>query len=76
MRTSRFSNKQIVQALRQAETGTPVVDICRKMGITETTFYRLEEAVHGARRQRAPRAEAAPRGKPEAQERRRGPHAR
>jgi putative transposase len=47
MRTSRFSNEQIVQALRQAETGTPVVDICRKMGITETTFYRWKKRFTG-----------------------------
>ena len=40
MRASRFSNEQIVQALRQAESGTAVVEICRKLGITETTFYR------------------------------------
>jgi putative transposase len=40
MRTSRFSNEQIVQALRQAESGTPVADICRKLNVTETTFYR------------------------------------
>lgn len=47
MRTSRFSNEQIVQALRQAETGTPVGDICRKMGITETTFYRWKKRFTG-----------------------------
>ena len=47
MRTSRFSNEQIVQALRQAETGTPVVDICRKMGVTETTFYRWKKRFTG-----------------------------
>jgi putative transposase len=33
-----------VQALRQAETGaTPVVQICRKLGVTETTFYRCKQ---------------------------------
>ena len=47
MRTSRFSNEQIVQALRQAETGTPIVDICRKLGITETTFYRWKKRFTG-----------------------------
>jgi putative transposase len=47
MRTSRFSNEQIVQALRQAEGGTPVVDICRKLNITETTFYRWKKRFTG-----------------------------
>jgi putative transposase len=47
MRTSRFSNEQIVQALRQAESGTPVVDICRKLNVTETTFYRWKKRFLG-----------------------------
>lgn len=40
MRKSKFTPEQILQALRQAEGGAAVVDICRKMGATETTFYR------------------------------------
>ncbi len=40
MRTSKFTDEQIVAALRQAEAGTPAVDVCRKLGVTETTFYR------------------------------------
>lgn len=40
MRTSKFPPEQILQALRQAERGTTVVDICRKMRVTEATFYR------------------------------------
>ena len=41
MRKSKFTPEQILQALRQAESGsTAVIDICRKMGVTETTFYR------------------------------------
>jgi putative transposase len=40
VKTSRFTNEQIVQALRQAESGTPAIEVCRKLGITELTFYR------------------------------------
>ena len=47
MRGSRLSNEQIVQALRQAEAGTPAVDICRKLDITETTFYRRKKRFLG-----------------------------
>jgi Transposase. len=40
MRPSKFTEDQIVQALRQVKSGTPAVQVCRKLGITETTFYR------------------------------------
>lgn len=40
MRPSRFTQEQIVGALRQVKSGTPAVQVCRKLGITETTFYR------------------------------------
>ena len=40
MRPTKFMEDQIVSALRQAEAGTPAVDICRKMEITEATSYR------------------------------------
>jgi putative transposase len=36
-----------VQALRQAESGTPVADICRKMGVTEATYYRWKKQFSG-----------------------------
>jgi putative transposase len=40
MRTSRFTDEQQVQAVRQVDAGTPAVEVCRKLGITEQTFYR------------------------------------
>jgi putative transposase len=43
MRTSTFSPEQIAQALRQAEGGTPVVEICRKLQVTEQTIYRWKK---------------------------------
>lgn len=40
MRKSRFTGEQIAFALRQADHGTAVVEVCRKMGLSEQTFYR------------------------------------
>jgi putative transposase len=39
MRKSRFSVEQIAYALRQVDTGVPVGELCRKLGISEQTFY-------------------------------------
>jgi putative transposase len=47
MRTSKFTPEQILQALRQAEAGTVVGEICRKLGVTETTFYRWKKQYAG-----------------------------
>lgn len=38
MKPSKFSEEQIVYALRQAESGTPIGDVCRQLGIAEQTF--------------------------------------
>jgi putative transposase len=43
MRKSRFSEEQIAMALRQAEAGTPVEEICRKLGVSEASFYRWKK---------------------------------
>lgn len=47
MRASRFTEQQIVAALRQAEGGTPMVEVCRKLEITEQTFYRWKRKFAG-----------------------------
>jgi putative transposase len=39
MKRSKFTESQIVFALKQAETGTAVAEVCRKLGISEATFY-------------------------------------
>jgi putative transposase len=40
MRPSKFTDNEILGALRQVRAGTPAVQVCRELGITETTFYR------------------------------------
>jgi putative transposase len=39
MKRSKFSEEQVAYALRQAESGTAIGDICRQLGIYEATFY-------------------------------------
>jgi putative transposase len=39
MKKSKFTEEQIAYALRQVEAGTPPADICRQLGVSETTFY-------------------------------------
>ena len=39
MKKSRFTEEQIAYALRLAEGGTPVADVCRQIGISDATFY-------------------------------------
>ena len=39
MKTSKFTEEQIAYTRRLAESGTPVGDVCRQMGISEATFY-------------------------------------
>jgi putative transposase len=47
MKSSRYSKEQVAFCLRQAEDGTPVAEVCRKMGISEQTFYRWEKKFQG-----------------------------
>jgi putative transposase len=47
MKKSKFTEAQIVFALRQTETGTRVSEVCRKMGISEATFYNWKKKYGG-----------------------------
>lgn len=47
MKKSKFTDEQIAFALKQAEGGTSVMEITRRMGITEATFYRWKQKYGG-----------------------------
>jgi putative transposase len=47
MKRKRFSEEQIAFALRQADSGTTIEEICRKMGVSEPTFYRWKKVYAG-----------------------------
>ncbi|KAA5546359.1 IS3 family transposase [Roseiconus nitratireducens] len=47
MKKSRFTNEQIAFALKQAESGTPVEEVCRKLGVSQPTFYRWKKKFEG-----------------------------
>jgi len=47
MKRSRYTEEQIAFALKQAELGTPVPDVCRKMGISDATFYTWRKKFGG-----------------------------
>ncbi|BCA61049.1 hypothetical protein HMP09_0283 [Sphingomonas sp. HMP9] len=47
MKISRYTDEQIAFALKQAETGTPVAEVIRRMGIAEQTFYRWKKVYGG-----------------------------
>lgn len=47
MKKTKFTEQQIAFALKQAETGTAVAEVCRKMGISEATFYNWKKKYGG-----------------------------
>jgi putative transposase len=47
MKKSQFTDQQIAFALKQGETGTPVEEVCRKLGISQQTFYRWKKKFAG-----------------------------
>lgn len=47
MKKSKFTEAQIVFALKQSDSGVAVQEICRKMGISEATFYNWKKKYGG-----------------------------
>ena len=47
MKRKRFSEEQIIKALKSNEAGIKVIDICRELGIAEQTFYRWRSKYDG-----------------------------
>ena len=47
MKSSRYTPEQVAFGLRQAEGGTPVPEVCRKMDISEQTSYRWKKKFQG-----------------------------
>ena len=43
MKKSRFTEEQIAYALRLGDSGTPVADVCRQIGISEATYYTCKK---------------------------------
>ena len=47
MGKKQYTEEQIAFALRQAESGTPVAEIIRRLGVSEQTFYRWKKQFAG-----------------------------
>ena len=47
MKKTKFTEEQIAFALRQADTGTSIDEICRKMGICQATYYQWRKKYGG-----------------------------
>ena len=47
MRKSKWTDEQIIGLLQEAEAGTPVTELCRRLGVSTETFYRWRKKFGG-----------------------------
>ena len=47
MRKRKFTDEQIVKILQEADSGTPVPELCRKHGVSSWTFYKWKKQFKG-----------------------------
>ena len=47
MKTKRFTEEQIIAILKEVETGAKVMDVCRKYGMSDATYYNWKAKYHG-----------------------------
>ena len=58
MKRSRFSEEQIIAILKEQEAGAKTVDVCRKHGISDATFYKWKSKYGGMEASDAKRLKA------------------
>jgi len=47
MKQKRFTEEQIIKALKEADGGAEVRDVCRRLGVSEQSFYRWRRRYGG-----------------------------
>ena len=58
MKRRRFSEEQIIAILKEQEAGAKTVDVCRKHGISDVTFYKWKSKYGGMEASDAKRLKA------------------
>ncbi len=47
MKGKRFTEEQIIGVLKEVDAGAKVMDVCRKYGMSDVTYYNWKAKYHG-----------------------------